>query len=182
MTTMMTLRTLAIASALVTALGWAEAQAEVIKPHGYLTPIKTAAGEITMVHTIIPMNNAHDVEILGFVKRSENGSATQIPFELDEYEPFLNIRTGADCKISAARIVRDSGRLRIIYAQRKGEWLDKKPVTLQLFELAVNNQEAPGTPPMYFMLKKQIDTMKPYCDVNDALDKEGALYMSKEKQ
>ena len=173
----MTTRIFAVASALAGALTFGNAQAELINLRADLTTIKTNAGDITMVHTVIPMNNAHDVEMLGFLKRNANGPATHIPFDFDgDYEPLLSMRTGADCMISSARAWLDGDRLRVVYAQRKGEWTAKKPVTFQVFELAVNDEGAPGTPPFYFVLRKKVDTKKAYCDVKDALDKENGLY------
>lgn len=174
---MTTIRIFAIANMLAAVLGYGAAAAETIKPQTDLATIRTAAGEITIVRSIIPMNNAHDVELLGFMKRTRTGPATQIPFEIgSDYEPYLNMRTGADCMVSSARVLRDGNRLRVLYAWRKGEWLDKKPVTLELFELTVNGEEAPGTPALYFRSRKKGDTKNIYCDVNEALDKETASF------
>lgn len=171
------IRTSAIASALAACLALAGAHAETIKPGPDLTPFKTAAGEVTMVHTIIPMNNAHDIELIGFIKRGGRGPATQVPFELgSDYEPNLRLRGGADCMVSSVRILRDGNRLRVLYARRSGEWAEKKPVTLQLFELRVNDEDAPGTPSLYFVSKKKADTKQRYCDVNEALDNEASAF------
>lgn len=173
----MTIPTFAIASGLAAALAFGQAQAEVIKPTGGLTRIRTTVGEITMVHTLTPMNNAHDVQMIGFVKPNRKGPATHIPFEFERgYEPLLSMRTGADCMVSSSRVMRDGQRLRVAYAQRQGEWFDQKPVTIQVFELTANDDEAPGTPALYFTLRKTVETKKTYCDVNEALDKEAASY------
>ena len=171
------MRTFLTAHALAAALANGPVAAQTIKPQADLTVFKTAAGEITMLHSIVPMNNAHDVELLGFVKRGGTGPATHIPFEIgSDYEPYLNMRTGADCMVSSARVLRDGNRLRVLYARRKGEWLDKKPVTLEVFELTANDEDAPGTPALYFRSRKKADTKAVYCDVNDALDKEAASF------
>lgn len=176
-----------IMRALLTALALAaltsgHARAEVIKPKADLTAIKTPAGELTMVNGLIPMHNAHDIATLGFFKRSASGPATLVPFEFDsDYEPLLKLRTGADCMVSSARALREGERLRVVYAQRKGEWSDKKPVSFQIFELTVNDEGAPGTPPIYFVLKKTVVSKTAYCDVDAALDKEAALYTQKAK-
>lgn len=169
----MKIRTYAIAAA----LAFGQLHAEVLKPRADLSRITTAAGELTMVHTIIPMNNAHDVELLGFIKRTSDGPAIQVPFESARgYEPLLSTRGGADCMLSRARVLRDGLRLRVVYAQREGGWRERKPVTFDVFELAVNDAEAPGTPPLYFVLKGKVETRKAYCDVDEALDQETALY------
>jgi hypothetical protein len=155
------------------------ARAEVIKPRHDLTVIQTALGEIAMLHTITLMNNAHDVEMLGFFIRSKDGPAQRIPFEFaNGPEPLLNMRTGADCMVSSARVLRDDGRLRVVYAHRKGLWFDNKPVSFDVFELVENENDMPGTPPLYFDLKKTLTSKRQYCDVNDALDKEAKLYSS----
>jgi len=165
------------AKALAVALASGPAAAQTIKPQADFTVFKTAAGDITMAYSIVPMNNAHDVELIGFLKRDGTGPATHIPFEIgSDYEPYLNMRTGADCMVSSARVLRDGKRLRVLYARRKGEWLDRKPVTLELFELTENGEEAPGTPALYFKSRKKGDTKALYCDVNDALDKEAGSF------
>lgn len=167
----------AAANALAVALLSGPAAAQAIKPQADLTVFKTMAGDVTMLYSIVPMNNAYDVERIGFVKREGTGPATHIPFEIgSDYEPYMDMRAGADCMVSSARVLREGKRLRVLYARRKGEWLDKKPVTLELFELTENVEEAPGTPTLYFKSRKKGDTKRLYCDVNDALDKEAVSF------
>jgi len=169
--------TFVIAGAVLAALASGTVNAQMFKPHADLTVLTTAAGEITMLHSTILMNNAHDVALVGFMKRNRSGAATRIPFEVrNDYEPYLSMRSGADCMVSSARILRDGGRLRVVYASRKGEWADKKPVTLELFELTMHSEEAPGTPALYFRSRKRSDTTTRYCDVDEALDKEAASF------
>lgn len=174
----MTIRIFAIASVLAAVLAWGHAQAEIIKPDADLTPIQTVAGEITMLHSLTPMHNAHDVRMLSFFKRSGNGPATHIPFEAKVgYKPLLELQTGADCVYSSARVMRNGKSVRVVYATREGEWFDKKRVRFQLFDFRFNDQEISGTPLLYFALTKTVDTKKRYCDVNEALDQEKSLYM-----
>ena len=49
-------------------------------------------------------------------------------------------------------------------------------MNFEVRELARNANDAPGTPPLYFLLKKALKSKRQYCNVNDALDKEAALY------
>jgi len=136
------------AKALAVALASGPAAAQTIKPQADFTVFKTAAGDITMAYSIVPMNNAHDVELIGFLKRDGTGPATHIPFEIgSDYEPYLNMRTGADCMVSSARVLGDGKRLRVLYARRKD-----------------------------FKSRKKGDTKALYCDVNDALDKEAGSF------
>ena len=155
-------------------------QAEVIQPKADLTSIKTSAGEITMLRTVVTMNSAHDLQLLGFFKRQGGKEPSQhIPFEFARgTEPLLKLQTGADCMLSSARVVKVGGRLRIVYAKRQGEWNDKRRVTFELFELTVNDQEVPGIPLLYFRLKTTLQTKAQYCDADEALEQEAAQYQA----
>lgn len=176
---MKTIRIFAAASLLL-ALGGQSACAappEVIRPTRDITPIHLPDGDIALLHTLLDLNNAHPVETMSFFKPSADGPAQQIPFEFDgQYQPSLSQRSGADCVVSAVRVLRSGGKLQVVYATRKGQWADNKPVTFAIFTLARNDEGAPGTPPLYFRQVKKADTRAQYCDVNDALDKEAALY------
>lgn len=155
----------------------APAQPEVIKPVRDITAIHLPGGDIALLHGAIDMNNAHPVETASFFKPSAKGPAQQIPFEMNgDYEPMLSLRSGADCVVSSMRVLRYGDRLQVVYATRKGEWADKKPVTFFVFGLTKNDEGAPGMPGLYFSLRKKVDTRASYCDVNTALDKEAALY------
>lgn len=171
----MTIRTFLLASLLAPVLALA-AQPEVITPQRDLTVIKTAQGDITLLHTLIGMNSAHDVELIGFVKRSASGPAEQIPFEQNgDYNPNLAVRHGADCAMTGVRVLRAGKDLRVVYAVRKGDWFDKKPFTFTVFELA-ENEGGPGTPSLYFAEKARVVSKTAYCDAGMSLDKEAALY------
>lgn len=153
------------------------AHAQVIKPARDLTRIKAEGVELTLLNTVIDPNNAHPIEMIGFFVSNAKGPATQVPFEIDTaYEPVLTMKSGADCAISAVRIVLRGTHLRVAYAQRKGDWNDKKPGRLTLFELDKNSDGLPGTPDLYFKKLKSVDTKRSYCDMNTALDQESTLY------
>jgi hypothetical protein len=169
----MTIRKLLAASVLTLAFGTAAAQPETITPQGDITSIRLASGELSMLHTMIDLNNAHPVETISFFRRSASGPAEQVPFELDgDYQPYLPLRSGADCAISGLRTFRKGDSLQIVYALRKGGWAEKKVVSFVVFELAMNEEGAPGTPPMYFRQRSKVVSKQAYCDVNRALEKE----------
>lgn len=171
----MTIRTFLLASVLAPVLALA-AQPEVITPQRDMTVIKTAQGDITLLHTMIGMNSAHDVELIGFFKRSASGPAEQIPFEQNgDYNPNLPVRHGADCAMTGVRVLQAGKGLRVVYASRKGDWFDKKPFSFSIFELATNDG-GPGTPSLYFVEKNKVVSKAAYCDAGMALDKEAALY------
>jgi hypothetical protein len=169
----MTIRRWLGASTLVLANAVAAAQPDAITPQRDITPIKLATGEVMMLHTLIDLNNAHPVETISFFRPSINGPAEHIPFEMDgDYQSFLPLRSGADCAISGMRAFRDGENLHIVYALRKGGWVEKKAVTFVVFELAKNEEGAPGTPPLYFRQQNKLVSKRAYCDVNQALEKE----------
>jgi hypothetical protein len=169
----MTIRRLLAASVFTLAFGGAAAQPDTITPQGDITSIRLADGELSMLHTMIDLNNAHPVETISFFRRSASGPAEQLPFEMDgDYQPYLAMRSGADCAISGMRAFRQGGSLQIVYALRKGGWAEKKLVTFIVFVLAKNEEGAPGTPPLYFRQRNKLVSKQAYCDVNRALESE----------
>lgn len=172
----MTIQRWLAASVLALAFARAAAQQGAITPQGDITPIKLASGEVMMLHTMIDLNNAHPVETISFFRPNASGPAEHIPFEMDgDYQPFLPLRSGADCAISGMRAFRNGDHLQIVYALRTGAWVEKKAVTFLVFELAKNEEGAPGTPPLYFRQQNKLVSRQAYCDVNQALDKEVPL-------
>jgi hypothetical protein len=172
----MTIRRWLVASVLLVASGSSFAQPEAITPRSDITTIKLTDGEIEMLHTVIDLNNAHPEETISFFKRSSSGPAEHIPFEMDgDYTPFLPLRSGADCAISGMRAFRRGDKLQVVYALRKGGWVEKKVVTFVVFELARNEEGAPGTPSLYFRQQAKRVSKQSYCDVNQAIEKEAPL-------
>lgn len=153
------------------------AQALTIKPLRDITSIKLEDMEIALVNTVVNTNNAHPIEIISFFVPNSTGIATQLTFEMNnDYVPYLALRSGADCAISGARIMRFHNQLRIVFASRKGDWSEKKQTDFIIFELKKNDDDMPGTPNIYFKQLRKISTKSSYCDVNAALDKESKLY------
>lgn len=171
----MTMRAIASASVLATAVFSASAQTQPVQLLGDMTPIKLANGEVVALHTIIDLKNAHTVETISFLKRNPRGAAEAIPFEInDDYQGSLTLRSGADCAISGMRAFQDGKSLRVIYASRKGQWSEKDIVQFQEFDLTNNDEGAPGTPLHYFKERKVYNSKKAYCDVNRAIDSEAS--------
>lgn len=165
--------------ALALAAGPRAALPETITPQRDMTAIRTAEGDITLLYTQIGMNSAHDVELIGFLRRAADGPAEQIPFEQNgDYNPTLAVRHGADCTVTGVRVLRTSRHLRVIHAVRKGDWSDKKPFTFSVFQLTTNDGGMGGTPSLYFVEKTKLTTKAAYCDADVALDKEATLYRS----
>ena len=67
-------------------------------------------------------------------------------------------------------------KLRVVYAQRRGNWFDKKSAKLTLYELEENAACTPGTPDLYFKPVKTTNTKSRYCDMDEALDHEVSFY------
>lgn len=174
----MMMRIFAIASlVLPAALLGCCAHAEVITPQRDITTIRLAGGDIALLHTVIDLNNAHAMETISFFQPSATGAAVQIPFDMNgNYQPMLPLRSGADCAISGVRTIRSGESLKVVYAQRKGGWSERQSVTFLVFALERNDGGAPGTPSLYFKQQRKLASKAAYCDVNQALDKEMALY------
>ena len=152
------------------------ASAQVIKPARDITKIKTDGVELNLLYTMIETNNAHPIDSISFFIGSGKGPAAQVPFEVENnYLTGLTMRRGADCAVSAARVLRQDGKLRVVYAERKGEWLDKKSARLTVYQLE-KNEGLHGTPDLYFKKFKSVDTLRLYCDMSEALDQETSLY------
>ncbi|RSZ59625.1 hypothetical protein HF313_12800 [Massilia atriviolacea] len=153
------------------------AQLHIVKPGKDVTPIDAMGVRLNMLNTVIDRNNAHDIEIIGFFISNSNGPGQSVPFEIGyDYQPVLTLQSGADCAISTVRIFRRGATVRVVHAQRKGAWSDKKRAKVTVFELEKSTEFAPGTPGLYFKSLKTGDTKGSYCDVNDALDQETSLY------
>lgn len=155
----------------------AQAQTSPIKPLKDITSIRVGDVNIAMLDTIINKNNAHPIEYLSFFIPNAGKAATQIPFEINgDYEPSLSIQKGADCVVSTVRVLHNGDNLRVIFASRKGEWAERKPFNFLVFDFTKNNEDAPGTPNIYFKQIKNTNTKSSYCDANVALEKEQILY------
>jgi len=158
------------ASVLIGILVHGSLKAQVILPSGDITKIKSNGIDVMMLSTVIDLNNSHPIGTISFFKHNSSGAAEHLAFEVDDdYRPFLPLLSGADCATSGVKVFHYGSVLRVAYATRKGSWSDKKGVTVQVFELTGNPEQAPGTPSLYFKEKKVFVTRKSYCDVNRAL-------------
>ncbi|WP_028100543.1 carbapenem self-resistance protein CarG family protein [Pseudoduganella violaceinigra] len=148
-----------------------------IKPQRDITTISLGGEEVSMLYTHIDKNNAHPIDTVTFFRSNSKGPAEHIPFQInDRIEPILQLRSGADCAMTGFRAFKAGDRLRVVYAQRDGNWADKRRVTFNVMDLKKNTDEDLDTPPIYFHEIAKVTTQSSYCDVNTALDTEAGLY------
>lgn len=148
-----------------------------IKPQRDITAISLDGEELSMLYTHIDKNNAHPIDTLTFFRNNPKGPAQHVPFEInDRFEPILQLRSGADCAMTGFRAFKSGNRMRVVYAQRDGNWADKRRVTFTVMDLKKNSEEDLDTPPLYFHETAKVTTQASYCDVNTALDTEAGLY------
>ena len=148
-----------------------------ITPQRDITTISLGSEEVSMLYTHIDKNNAHPIDTVTFFRTNPNGPAQHIPFEInDRVEPILQLRSGADCAMTGFRAFKSGNRMRVVYAQRDGNWADKRRVNFSVMDLKKNTNEDLDTPPLYFHEILKVTTQGSYCDVNKALDTEAGLY------
>jgi hypothetical protein len=148
-----------------------------IKPQRDLTTISVAGMDLQMLYTNIDKNNAHPIDTVTFFRANAKGPAQHIPFEINHrIEPILQLRSGADCAMTGFRAFKWKDQLRVIYAQREGNWTDRRRVTFTIMELTKNANEDLDTPPLYFHEVDKATSQVFYCDVNEALDAEASRY------
>jgi hypothetical protein len=95
----------------------------------------------------------------------------------DEKEQFeLTVSGGADCVLQDFRLLAatDNRPAQLIVARRDlGEsYADAATVHFDYYMLAENADGDPGWPSFYFKAEKTTSAKAPYCDVNEAFDKE----------
>lgn len=148
-----------------------------ITPQRDITIIDLGSEKISMLYTHIDKNNAHPIDTVTFFLSNPSGAAQHIPFEInDRLEPILQLRSGADCAMTGFRVFKSGNRMRVVYAQRDGNWADKRRVNFTVMDLKKNTNEDLDTPPLYFHELVKVTTQASYCDVNKALDTEAGLY------
>jgi hypothetical protein len=148
-----------------------------ITPQRDLTPISVGGMELQMLYTNIDKNNAHPIDTVTFFRTNPKGPAQHVPFEINRrIEPILQLRSGADCAMTGFRAFKWKDNLRVVYAQRDGNWADKRRVTFTIMELKKNVDEDLDTPPLYFREVGKATSNAPYCDVNEAFDSEAGRY------
>lgn len=149
-----------------------------IKPQRDLTTIPLAGMELQMLYTNIEKYSAHPIDTVTFFRTNPKGPAEHVPFEINHrIEPILQLRSGADCAMTGFRAIKWKGQLRVVYAQREGNWADRRRVNFTIMELKKNTDEEPDTPSLYFHEIDKTTTQGFYCDVNEALDSESARYL-----
>jgi hypothetical protein len=148
-----------------------------IKPQRDLTTIPVAGMELQMLYTNIDKNNAHPIDTVTFFRANAKGPAQHVPFEINHrIEPILQLHSGGDCAMTGFRAFKLKGQLRVVYAQREGNWADRRRVNFTIMELKKTSDEELDTPPLYFHEIDKTTTQGFYCDVNEALDAEAVRY------
>jgi hypothetical protein len=105
------------------------------------------------------------VPVFGQAGKSDGGERLEI-----------TIGGGADCVLHDFRLLRsdDDKRVMLVIAQRDmgDSFADPAAVHFTWYDLAKNEDEAPGEPWRYFRQTHVTQATKPYCDVEEAFDKE----------
>jgi hypothetical protein len=156
----------------------AQAQVKVIPLTADITSIKWGNMTVSALHTVLDVNNAHNTDTISFFLANPKGAASQLAFESGalKYTPNLTLRGGADCMVSGIKVLMQGEVLRVVFAERKGEWFDEKKFDFTIYELVKGEQGVPGYPDIYFKNSKKVTTAGKYCDANMALDKEAKIY------
>ena len=156
----------------------AQAQVQIVTLPTELTHIKLGELKISVLHSLVDVNNAHTVRYINFFVANPKGAASALGFEMsNNIVPHLALHGGADCRTNGIRILQRPDKLQVVFAERKGEWFDNKPFDFILYELTKNEEGAPGWPNLYFKQIKKMSTKAKYCDANRALEKEPQLFM-----
>jgi len=129
--------------------------------------------------------NAHGFDIVTLYMRNKVdgklGAWNLVPIfsrqkdgEKEQFE--LTISGGADCQLHDFRLLvaTDNRPVQLIIARRDlGEsYADAATVHFDYYTLAENADGDPGWPSFYFKAQKTMQARVPYCDVNEAFDKE----------
>ena len=100
-------------------------------------------------------------------------------FPRDSGKPeILQLTTsgGADCVLHDYRLLtssRSKGAWLVIAERDFGQsYAEAALVHFDVYRLQENKDESIGRPPVYFQFDRRIEASKPYCDVDDAMEKE----------
>ena len=130
--------------------------------------------------------NAHGFDVVSFYVRDkaagEKAFWNLVPVfgqmaKADASERLeITVGGGADCVLHDFRLLRsdDDKRAMLVIAQRDmgDSFADPAPVHFTWYDLAKNEDEAPGEPWLSFRQTRTTQATKPYCDVEEAFDKE----------
>jgi carbapenem resistance CarG-like protein len=128
--------------------------------------------------------NAHDFDVLSIYARVKTAPESDISLLLvpvwqgknEAHE--LSTSEGADCKLKMFRVVAEPDHdLQLVVARRAfgNSYADEGEVTFTWFALKRNQESLPGRPRYYFESTRTEKAKKPYCDVDEAFDKELGL-------
>jgi hypothetical protein len=130
--------------------------------------------------------NAHGFDVVSFYARDkaagEKASWNLVPVfgqvaNANASERLeITVGGGADCVLHDFRLLRsdDDKRVMLVIAQRDmgDSFADAAPVHFTWYDLARNEDEAPGEPWLSFRQTRTTQAAKTYCDVEEAFDKE----------
>lgn len=147
----------------------------------------TLLGEPAMVIRAWRENyNAHGFDVVSFYVRDkaagEKAFWNLVPVfgqiaKADAPERLeITVGGGADCVLHDFRLLRsdDDRHVMLVIAQRDAgdSFADAAPVHFTWYDLAKNVDETPGEPWLSFRQTRTTQATKPYCDVEEAFDKE----------
>lgn len=130
--------------------------------------------------------NAHGFDVVSFYVRDkaagEKAFWNVVPVfgqvaKADAAERLeITVGGGADCVLHDFRLLHsdDDKHVMLVIAQRDmgDSFADAAPVHFTWYDLAKNEDEAPGEPWLSFRQTRTTLATKPYCDVEEAFDKE----------
>jgi hypothetical protein len=126
--------------------------------------------------------NAHGFDTVNFYLHAPDGTWHLVPVMvpaakgLPAEQAGVGASGGADCQLRDFRLIdaRGGKPAQLILADREfGEsFADAATLHFDYYELAENTEGVVGDPLYWFRHVKHVDAPKPYCDVNDAFDKE----------
>lgn len=130
--------------------------------------------------------NAHGFDVVSFYVRDKTAGEKAfwnlVPVfgqvaKADASEHLeITVGGGADCVLHDFRLLHsdDDKRVMLVIAQRDmgDSFADAAPVHFTWYDLTKSEDEAPGEPWLSFRQTRTTQATKPYCDVEEAFDKE----------
>lgn len=156
------------------------ADAALLRPGNGITQLDLL-GDGTPAMTVIGRRenfNAHSFDVASFFVRVGDGWEIVPLFDGGKEQETLTSSGGADCILHDFRLMRrrPHAPLTLVLADRDygDSFVNDRPVTFRVYQLARNEESTPGTPTWSFLLRSTSKSAKPYCDVGDAFEHETA--------
>ncbi len=120
--------------------------------------------------------NAHGYYVLIFLEDGTPPSVIGIlPHNQTTPQNSLETRQGADCVVRDFRLMVDENATTLVQAEKSTETADysaSAPVIFAYYTLKHNKDGAAGSPAFSFEWIKTQTSTRPYCDVNEAFERE----------